>query len=257
MMPAEAVIASPVLELKDLRKSFGAASIINGVNLTIAAGERHAVIGPNGAGKSTLFNLMSGLFAPSSGAILLAGQNIAGLPAHLIQRRGLARSFQITNIFVRLSVLENVRIACLRPAGYLYSLFRAVHRLKTVNEEAEHLVERVGLGAVRDKIAGELTYSEQRALEIAMTVAGKPSVVLLDEPTAGMSRNETAGAIDLIRSMSAGKTLLIVEHDMEVVFSLCDRISVLVYGEIISSGSPDQIRADPRVQEAYLGKDRA
>jgi branched-chain amino acid transport system ATP-binding protein len=241
------------LETRSLCKSFGSLAIIRSVDLTVAAGERHAIIGPNGAGKSTLFHLISGLYAPTSGQVLLAGEPIGGLKPHLINRLGLSRSFQITNIFPRLTIFENVRIGVMAKHGKRYTLLRSASSLRQVKDETEALLALVRLSNSRNRYAGDLAYSDQRALEIAMTLSTGADVILLDEPTAGMSTEETAYMVDLIRRVTVGKTLLIVEHDMSVVFSLCDRISVLVYGEIIASGAPDAIRADAKVQTAYLG----
>jgi branched-chain amino acid transport system ATP-binding protein len=241
------------LELRAVHKSFGRTAIINGVDLSIAAGERHAIIGPNGAGKSTLFNLVSGRFALTSGHILVKGEEVTGLEPQAINRRGLARSFQITNIFPRLSVFENVRCALLWSMGYRYSFWHRIGALRDVQEQADAIVERIGLQRRRDRQAAVLSYAEQRALEIGITIAGGADVILLDEPTAGMSHSETAEAVELIRSVSQGKTLVMVEHDMGVVFGLADRISVLVYGKVLASGTPAEIRGNPAVQEAYLG----
>lgn len=243
------------LALSGVRKRFGESEIIRGLNLSVRSGEIHAVIGPNGAGKSTLFNLISGMFAPDSGDIVMYGASIRGLPPHLIARKGLARSFQITNVFPRLSVFENIRISCMRRGGYYFSLLRSASGLSDINREAEQWAEKVHLEGVKHKLAGLLTYSEQRALEIAMTVASGASIILLDEPMAGMSREETTQAIGLVRTIANGKTVLIIEHDMDVVFSLSDRISVLVYGEIIVSDVPEKVRGNTRVQEAYLGSE--
>jgi len=241
------------IELRDVHKSFGTTKIIHGVNLAIGAGERHAIIGPNGAGKSTLYNLISGRFPLSAGQVLLNGEDITGLKPHEINRRGLSRSFQVTNIFHNLSVYENIRCGVLWSAGCGYSFWHRVGGLAEVRRRAEQTMERIGLARRRDVLAGTLTYAEQRALEIGITIAGGASVVLLDEPTAGMSRTETAQAIELVRQVTEGKTLVMVEHDMGVVFGLADRISVLVYGEVIATGTPEEIRANPAVQEAYLG----
>ena len=242
------------LSLLDLRKSFGPMQIIRGVSLEIAAGERHAIIGPNGAGKSTLFNLVSGRIRPTSGEVRLHGERITGLPPFEINRRGLSRSFQITNIFPKLSVYENLRCAVLWSLGYKYAFWTPIDRLRDVRERAEWLMERIGLTARRDVPAGVLTYAEQRALEIGVTIGGGADVVMLDEPTAGMSNSETEQAVALIRKVTEGKTLVMVEHDMSVVFSLADRISVLVYGQIIASDTPERIRENPAVREAYLGQ---
>jgi branched-chain amino acid transport system ATP-binding protein len=249
-------MTSPALQLSDVRKSFGRTSIINGVNLAIVKGERHAIIGPNGAGKSTLFNLISGRFPVSSGRIGLHGEDITGLEPHLINRKGLSRSFQITNIFPRLSVYENLRCAVLWSLGYKYSFWHRIGALKEVRGRADEIVERIGMATRRDRPAGVLTYAEQRALEIGVTIAGGADVILLDEPTAGMSRSETGEAVELIRNVTEGKTLVMVEHDMSVVFDLADRISVLVYGEVIASGTPQEIRGNKAVQEAYLGTEQ-
>jgi branched-chain amino acid transport system ATP-binding protein len=241
------------LELKDLRKSFGKTEIIRGVDLAVQAGERVAVIGPNGAGKSTLFNLISGRFGPTSGEVLLHGRRIDGLKPFEINRMGLARSFQITNIFPKLSVFENLRCGVLWSLGYKYSFFKFLAGLDDANERTEELLEMIRLDKKRDVLAMNLTYAEQRALEIGVTIAGGASVVLLDEPTAGMSKSETARFIKLIREVTEGKTLLTVEHDMGVVFGLADRIAVVVYGEVIAFDTPEAVRANARVQEAYLG----
>jgi len=245
---------APALQLIDVRKRFGRTEIIRGVSLSVATGERHAIIGPNGAGKSTLFNLASGRFHADSGSILLNGREITRRRPHEINRMGLARSFQITNIFHRLSVFENLRCAVLWSLGYRYSFWRNLNKLADAEARAEEVLDRIGLRRRRDVEAGLLTYAEQRALEIGITVAGGASVILLDEPTAGMSRSETARAVALIREVTAGRTLVMVEHDMSVVFGLADRISVVVYGEVIASGRPEEIRSDARVKEAYLGQ---
>ena len=245
---------SAALSLLDLRKSFGPVQIIRGVSLDIAEGERHAIIGPNGAGKSTLFNLVSGRIRPSSGEVRLHGRPITGLPPFEINRRGLSRSFQITNIFPKMSVEENLRCAALWSLGYKYAFWTSIERLSDVRERAEWLMERVGLTARRHVPAGVLSYAEQRALEIGVTIGGSADVVLLDEPTAGMNNSETEQAVALIRKVTEGKTLVMVEHDMGVVFSLADRISVLVYGQIIASDTPERIRENPAVREAYLGR---
>jgi len=241
------------LELKDLRKSFGRTEIIRGVDLVVNERERHAIIGPNGAGKSTLFNLISARFPVSSGTIELKGEDVTGLRPFEIQRRGLSRSFQISNIFHNLSVFDNVRCALLWPLGYRYSFWHRLSGLHDAAERAERIIESIGLQRRRATPASLLSYAEQRALEIGITVAGGAEVMLLDEPTAGMSHTETAEAVALIRRISEGRTLVMVEHDMGVVFNLADRISVLVYGKIIASGTPAEIRQNAQVREAYLG----
>ena len=241
------------IELKGVCKRFGKAEIIRGVDLAVAAGERVAIIGPNGAGKSTLFNLMSGRFGPSSGEIWLNGQRIDGKPAYAINRMGLSRSFQITNLFPKLSVFENLRCAVLWSMGYRYSFLKFLADLEDVIERVDALLQQMRLEKKRDTLAMNLTYAEQRALEIGVTIAGGAGVLLLDEPTAGMSKSETKRFIDLIREVTVGKTLLTVEHDMGVVFGLADKIAVLVYGELIAFDTPEAVRANARVQEAYLG----
>ena len=245
------------IALKSVRKSFGATEIIRGVDLDIPRGQRHAIIGPNGAGKTTLFNLISGRFPVTSGTITLNGAPINGLAPHEINRRGLSRSFQITSIFPRMTVFENIRCGLLWARGYKYAFWRLLGRQKSLNEESERLLERLNLGARRNLMAGLLSYAEQRALEVGITIAGGADVVLLDEPTAGMSHSETDYAVSLIRSVTEGKTLLMVEHDMSVIFGLADVITVLVYGEVIASDVPSEIRANKAVQEAYLGTEAA
>ena len=241
------------VELVDLRKSFGKTEIIRGANLRVAPGERVAIIGPNGAGKSTLFNLISGRFGPSSGEIRLHGQRVDGLAPYEINRRGLSRSFQVSNLFTRLSVFENLRCAVLWSLGYRYAFWKFLANLKDANDRADEVMQMIKLDKKRDVLAMNLTYAEQRALEIGLTIAGGSNVILLDEPTAGMSKSETTRFIQLIRDVTEGKTLLTVEHDMGVVFGLADKIAVLVYGEVLAFDTPDAVRANPRVQEAYLG----
>ncbi len=241
------------LSLKGVNKSFGPMKIIRHVNLDVVKGQRHAIIGPNGAGKTTLFNLISGRFMLSSGEIQLNGARVDGLPPHRINRMGLSRSFQITSIFHRLSVFENLRCALLWSFGYRYSFWTPLWMQRDLNARTDAMLEELNLTSRRDTLAGLLSYADQRALEIGMTIAGGASVILLDEPTAGMSNTETDNAVELIRRVSAGKTLVMVEHDMKVVFGLADVISVLVYGQIIASGPPQAVRANAAVQEAYLG----
>lgn len=246
-------MSSYALQLKDLRKSFGKSEIIRGINLVVPVGERLAIIGPNGAGKSTLFNLISGRFEPSSGDVLLHGQRINGKKPFEINRMGLSRSFQITNIFPKLSVFENLRCSVLWSLGYKYTFLKFLADLDDANARTEELMFMIKLDKKRDVLATNLTYAEQRALEIGVTIGGGASVVLLDEPTAGMSKTETARFISLIKEVTVGKTLLTVEHDMGVVFGLADKIAVVVYGEVLAYDTPDAVRANQRVQEAYLG----
>ena len=246
-------MSSYALQLKDLRKSFGKSEIIRGVNLDVPVGERLAIIGPNGAGKSTLFNLISGRFQPTSGDVLLHGQRINGKKPFEINRLGLSRSFQITNIFPKLSVFENLRCSVLWSLGYKYTFLKFLADLDDANARTEELMSMIKLDKKRDVLATNLTYAEQRALEIGVTIGGGASVVLLDEPTASMSKTETTRFISLIKEVTVGKTLLTVEHDMGVVFGLADKIAVVVYGEVLAYDTPEAVRANQRVQEAYLG----
>ena len=246
-------MSAPAIELRDVRKNFGNTEVIRGVDLEIEPDRIHAIIGPNGAGKSTLFNLMTGLHPLTGGQIYLKGAEITNRTPFDIAKAGLSRSFQVTNIFARMSVFENIRCGMLWTRGYKYSFWRFVNREKELTGACEAIMAQTGLTSRRDVPAGLLSYSDQRALEIAITLASGAEVILLDEPTAGMSRSETTQAVELIRSVSAERTLVIVEHDMGVVFDLADTISVLVYGEIIASGPPADIRSDAAVREAYLG----
>ncbi len=246
-------MSSYALQLKDLRKSFGKSEIIRGVNLDVPVGERLAIIGPNGAGKSTLFNLISGRFEPTSGDVLLHGQRINGKKPFEINRMGLSRSFQITNIFPKLSVFENLRCSVLWSLGYKYTFLKFLADLDDANARTEELMAMIKLDRKRDVLAMNLTYAEQRALEIGVTIGGGANVILLDEPTAGMSKTETTRFISLIKEVTVGKTLLTVEHDMGVVFGLADKIAVVVYGEVLAYDTPEAVRANQRVQDAYLG----
>jgi branched-chain amino acid transport system ATP-binding protein len=248
-------MTSPAVELRGVQKSFGNTSVIRDVNLTVVKGERHALIGPNGAGKSTLFNLISGYMIPTVGSILLKDEVVSGLPPYQINRRGLSRSFQVSNVFANMSVWENIRCALLWATGHRYAFWKNIDSLPEVRERTAQILQDIDLVSRRDLPAGLLAYAEQRTLEIGITIAGGADVILLDEPTAGMSRAETERAVALIRRLTESCTLLIVEHDMSVVFGLADRISVLVYGQIIASGTPEEIRGNPQVKEAYLGQE--
>lgn len=251
------LVLPPVLQLAGVHKSFGKTQIIRGVDLDLLEGERHALIGPNGAGKSTLFNLISGRLHATAGTIQLRGADITRVTPQAINRMGLGRSFQVTNLFHRMTVFENLRCGALWSRGVGYAFWRQVDSVREVNARADEVLEAIGLTRRREVTAGELTYAEQRALEIGVTIACGADVILLDEPTAGMSRSESDAAVELIKKVTAGKTLIMVEHDMDVVFGIADRVSVLVYGEVIATGTPEAIHANVRVQEAYLGTDLA
>ncbi|MBK4735271.1 ABC transporter ATP-binding protein [Noviherbaspirillum pedocola] len=245
----------PLLAIHGLKKSFGPVEIMRGVDLALRHNERHALIGPNGAGKSTLFHLVSGNLTPSAGQIVFDGRQIGGKSPQAINRLGLARSFQITNIFPKLTVFENIRLAVMRSRVAQYAFWKFIASDGGIRLETERLLELVRLAGRATTIAGEMAYSEQRSLEIAMTLASDPKLILLDEPMAGMSQEETHYTAELIRDVTRGRALMIVEHDMDVVFSLSDRISVLVYGQMIATGTPEDIRNDPNVRQAYLGEE--
>jgi len=242
-----------ILEMKDLCKHFGNLTAVNGISLSVGKGNRHAIIGPNGAGKTTLFNLLSGRFRPNRGQILFRGRDITGMSPYRISRLGIARSFQIINVFPQLSVFENVHTVLMSKHNIRYDFLRSLKRWEKVTEETFHLLEQIGLLDKKDVSAGFLSYGEQRELEVGLTIASDPELILLDEPTAGMSMDETRQAIKLIDRVTKGKTLVIIEHDMEVIFSLADVITVMQYGRVVTTGSPEEIRKDRRVREAYLG----
>ncbi len=243
-----------ILSLKDVKKNFGITEIIRGVSLDIVEGEKHAIIGPNGAGKSTLFHLISGRYNVTDGSIRFKEQHIENKPPYEIARMGLARSFQVTNIFQRMSVFENIRCALFWSKGYGYSFWHLLGRQTELNDEAMHVLEQIGLADRAKFPSGELAYAELRALELGVAIASGSELIMLDEPVAGMSHSEAQNAVELIRKITKGKTLIMVEHDMNIIFDVADRISVLVYGEIIATDEPKKIRANPKVQEAYLGE---
>ena len=241
------------LELKDVKKQFGPTEIIRGVNLNVKKGEIHSLIGPNGAGKSTLYNLISGVYGLTSGTIRFNNKNIENLPSYEIFRLGLSRSFQITNIFPKMSVFENVRCGLLWNMNYKYSILKILDNNQDLNDKTNAILEQISLSNYSKEPAGLLSYADQRALEIGITIAGGAETILLDEPTAGMSKSETERATNLIRNIAKNRTVLIVEHDMGVVFDLSDTISVLVYGEVICSDKPENVKTNKAVKEAYLG----
>jgi branched-chain amino acid transport system ATP-binding protein len=245
-----------ILELQGIYKDFEGLEVLFGINLAIQQGERHAIIGPNGAGKSTIFNIITGKYLPSRGKVFFKGLDVTGSSPYKLNRHGLARSFQITNIFRTMTVFQNVRNAILSRNKIRYNLFSRLDRMMNIREQTEMVLEQIGLLDRKDVVAGLLSYGQQRALEIGLTIATEPELILLDEPTAGMSSEETREAVKLIGRVTQGKTLIIVEHDMEVVFSLADRITVIYYGEILASGPPDEIRQNQKVKDAYLGEEK-
>lgn len=245
--------AGAALALVDVHKSFGSTQIIRDLSLTVAPGERVAIIGPNGAGKSTLFDLISGRFAPSGGQIWLAGQRIDGKKPFQVNRLGLARSFQISQLFPTLSVFDNLRCAMLWRQGLGYTFWRLLSHLTDTNSRTHALMQRLQLDGQADTPAQQLSYAQQRVLELGLTLASDAPVLLLDEPTAGMSHSETTQFMALIDELTRGKTLLMVEHDMSVVFGLATKIAVLVQGELLAFDTPDAVRSNPLVQQAYLG----
>ncbi|OGL12665.1 MAG: hypothetical protein A3I14_11755 [Candidatus Rokubacteria bacterium RIFCSPLOWO2_02_FULL_73_56] len=244
---------SPLLAVERLTKSFAALKALNGVSLAVEPRERRALIGPNGAGKTTLFNLITGHLAPNGGRVLLEGEPLTGLAPHAVARRGISRSFQRTSLFPRLDVGENLRLAAAADGRGSWNLFGSVARLAAPRARARAVAEQVGLAERLAEPAGRLSYGEQRQLELGVALATAPRLLLLDEPTAGMSPEETQHMTRLLAALPREITLLIIEHDMDVVFSLADRITVLHYGEVLSEGAPDAVKADPRVYEVYLG----
>jgi branched-chain amino acid transport system ATP-binding protein len=242
-----------ILEVESLHKHFSGLQVLVDVNLKVHQGERHAIIGPNGSGKTTLFNIITGRYRPTRGRVRFRDTDITGWSRHRIARVGLSRSFQLINVFPKMTVYENVRNAIVSKLNRRFDIRTVLGRDRRIETDACHFIELLGLSAARDVIAAELSYGEQRRLELALTVAREPELVLLDEPTAGLNSEETRGAVALIRRLTEKRTLLMVEHDMDVVFNLAHRISVLSYGRVLASGTPDEIRANEHVQRAYLG----
>ena len=247
-------LGDKVIELNNVTKSYGDKLLFENLNFSIPPGAIVGIIGANGAGKSTLFHLISGRFPLSSGGIQFKGEAIHNLPPYEISRRGLARSFQVTNIFHRMSVFENIRCALLWSEGYRYAFWKLLGRQAELNRKTHEMLEQIGLADKADLPSGELAYAQQRALELGIAVASGAELIMLDEPVAGMSNSEAENAVALIRRITEGKTLIMVEHDLNIVFDIADRISVLVYGEIIATDKPESIRSNARVQEAYLGE---
>lgn len=242
-----------ILETRGLHHDFGGLKVLFGIDLEIREGERHAVIGPNGAGKTTLFNTITGTYKPSQGQVFFKGKDITGCKPHQLCRIGMGRSFQITSTFANLTAFQNIRLAILSKRRIRFNLYRSVDRMKDVTAETEALLARIGLINERNVCASMLSYGQARALEISMALATDPELVLLDEFAAGMSKEETHDAVALIRKLTEGKSVVIIEHDMDVVFNLADRITVLHYGKILATGKPDEIRNNQDVKDAYLG----
>jgi branched-chain amino acid transport system ATP-binding protein len=243
-----------ILRIDNLFKDFSGLEVLLGINIEVAEGERHAIIGPNGAGKSTLFNLITGLYRPSRGKIHFFDKDITGWSVDRIARVGISRSFQIINIFPLMTVYENVRNAIVSKFNRRFNWVSFLSRHQRIAQESDRVMELLSLGDVRNALASELSYGRQRHLELALTIARDPSLILLDEPTAGLNTEETRNAVHLIRQVTEGRTLIMVEHDMEVVFNLADRITVLNAGELLATGSPKEIRDNEEVKKAYLGR---
>jgi branched-chain amino acid transport system ATP-binding protein len=248
-------VTVPLLTIDGVTRTFGALSALAGVSFALEAHERRAVIGPNGAGKTTLFNVITGQLPPSGGRIVFDGRPIAGLPPHAVARRGVSRSFQRTNLFPRLAVLENLRLAAAADAAGSYNLFGRVERVTAPLARARETAAAVGLAERLDTVAGQLSYGEQRQLEVGVALASRPKLLLLDEPTAGMSPEETQRMTRMLEGLPREVTLLIIEHDMDVVASLADRVTVLHYGEVLTEGTFDEVKHHPRVYEVYLGSE--
>ena len=246
---------SAVLSVSALSKSFGALVVTDRLSLDLRAGECHAVIGPNGAGKTTLIHQLSGTLAADGGRIEFAGQDITGLSAHVRARLGLVRTFQITSIIPGFSVLENVALAAQAKAGSSFRFFGSAARERRLNDKAMAALEVLGIADRASRPAGDLSHGEKRALELAVAIASEPKALLLDEPMAGMGRDESAALTETLRRLKADYPILLVEHDMDAVFALADRVSVLVYGKIIATGSPAEVRANPEARAAYLGEE--
>jgi branched-chain amino acid transport system ATP-binding protein len=243
-----------ILETKGIYHDFSGLEVLFNINLQVEQGERHAIIGPNGAGKTTLFNIITGTYEPSSGHVFFKGEEITGLRPYKVLRRGMGRSFQITSTFDRITTFQNVRLAVMSRRGIRFNILKKVDKMQDITEETDEFLRRINLIGERDIPAGALSYGKHRSLEISMALATDPELVMLDEPTAGMSRDETHDAVKLIRKLTEGKTTVIIEHDMDVVFSLADRITVLHHGEILAIGPPEEIRDNQEVKDAYLGE---
>jgi branched-chain amino acid transport system ATP-binding protein len=243
-----------LLRLERIYKDFSGLQVLSGISLEVIKGERHAIIGPNGAGKSTLFNLITGLYKPSSGRIFFSDKNITGWPIHKIARIGVSRSFQVINIFPEMTLFENVRNAIISKVNRRFNWVSQLNRSEEIREESDRIIKLLGMIDVRDFPVSELSYGKQRQLELALTLARNPVLIMLDEPTAGLDTEETRAFVQLIKQVTEEKTLVIVEHDMDVVFDIADRITVINYGKVLATGSPDEIRENDEVKKAYLGR---
>jgi len=243
-----------ILETKRIYHDFSGLEILFDINLEVKEGERHAIIGPNGAGKTTLFNVITGTYNPSRGQVFFKGREITGFKPHQVIRRGMGRSFQITSTFNQLTTFQNIRMGVMSRRGIRFNLLRKVDKMQHITEETDEVLRRINLQGERDVPAGDLSYGKQRSLEISMALVTDPELVMLDEPSAGMSRDETHAAVELIRQLTEGKTAVIIEHDMDVVFSLADRITVLHLGKILAVGSPEEVKENQDVKDAYLGE---
>ena len=243
-----------ILETKEIYHDFSGLEVLFNVNLEVEEGERHAIIGPNGAGKTTLFNVITGTYMPSSGQVFFKGNEITGFQPHQLARIGMGRSFQITSTFSKLTAFQNIRMGILSKRGIRFNMFRRADKMQAITEETDELLNRINLTEERDVPADLLSYGKHRSLEVSMAMATDPKLVMLDEPTAGMSRDETHNAVELIRRLTEGKTMVIIEHDMDVVFSLADRITVLHLGKILAVGPPEEIKENQEVKDAYLGE---
>jgi branched-chain amino acid transport system ATP-binding protein len=243
-----------ILRLEDIYKDFSGLQVLFGISLEMIEGERHAIVGPNGAGKSTLFNIITGRYKPSRGTISFSEKDITGWPVHRIARIGISRSFQVINVFPEMTLFENVRNAIVSRVNRRFNWGSLLDRSEEIREESDRIIKLLGMTDVRDFPVSELSYGKQRQLELALTLARDPVLIMLDEPTAGLDTEETRAFVQLIKQVTEKKTLVIVEHDMDVVFDIADRITVINYGKVLATGPPDEIRENDEVKKAYLGR---
>ena len=244
-------MTGPILRAEGLDRSFGGIHAVNDVSLEVPEGALHAIIGPNGSGKTTLFNLITGHTKPSAGRVHFAGEDITGMPFSKVARKGLAKSYQITTVFPLLTVFENVRIAA-QAAGHAYVFWRPADGIKAITRRTEEVLERIGLADDRHVIASNLSHGDQRRLDLAIALATSPRLLLLDEPTAGMSPTETTATVELVKELNRDVTILMIEHKMDVILTIADRITVLHQGEKLFEGAPTEVKSHPKVQEVYL-----